>query len=106
MITFANDSFYKVAQYSAGELVGKPHSIIRHPDMPKIAFKDLWDEIQTGKLWQGYVCNKAKTGEIYWVKATVFPCYNNNEITGFLSIREKPELAMIEKAKAAYRYLD
>jgi PAS domain S-box-containing protein len=105
-ITFANDNFYRVAEYEIGSLIGKPHNSIRHPDMPKIAFADLWTNIKSGKLWQGYVCNVGKKGRVYWVKATVFPCYKNEKIVGFLSIREKPESGMIEKAKAAYRLVD
>lgn len=106
VITFANDTFYKVAEYEPGTLTGKSHNIIRHPDMPKTAFADLWATVKAGKLWQGYVCNMGKNKKIYWVKATVFPCYKNNQIVGYLSIREKPEYGIIEKAKAAYRLVD
>ena len=102
-ITFANNIFCRIAEYKKDELIGKPHNIIRNPDMPKTAFADLWNVIQSGKLWQGYVCNKSKSGKIYWVKATVFPCYKNNKIIGYLSVREKPEQNMIEKTKTAYR---
>ncbi len=105
-ITFANDCFYKIAEYEPGTLVNIPHSVIRHPDMPKTAFADLWNVIKSGKLWQGYVCNIGKRGRIYWVKATVFPCYKNGNITGYLSIREKPEPGIIEKAKEAYRRVE
>jgi aerotaxis receptor len=105
-ITFANDCFYKVAEYEPGTLVNVPHNAIRHPDMPKTAFADLWNVIKSGKLWQGYVCNIGKHGRIYWVKATVFPCYKNGNIIGYLSIREKPEPGIIEKAKEAYRRVE
>lgn len=105
-ITFANDRFYEIAEYPPGSLVGTPHNGIRHPDMPKIAFADLWNVIRQGNLWQGYVCNIGARGRVYWVKATAFPCYQNGKIVGFLSIREKPEAGMIEKAKAAYRLVE
>lgn len=105
-ITFANDKFYDIAEYAPGSLVGKPHSVVRHPDMPKIAFADLWSLIKAGKLWQGYVCNLGRNGRVYWVKATAFPCYKNGKITGFLSVREKPEPGMVEKAKGAYRLVE
>lgn len=105
-ITFANDRFYEIAGYEPGSLVGKPHNIIRHKDMPKTAFADLWTVIQSGKLWQGYVCNVGKTGRVYWVKATVFPCYKNGHLVGYLSIRQKPEVGVIEKAKEAYRLVE
>jgi PAS domain-containing protein len=106
VITFANQKFYEVAQFPIGSLIGKPHSIIRHRDMPKTAFADLWQVIKSGKLWQGYVCNIGQNGRIYWVKATAFPCYQHGTIVGYLSIREKAEPDMIEKAKIAYRLLE
>jgi PAS domain S-box-containing protein len=70
-ITFVNDTFCKVAQYSREELIGKPHNIVRHPDMPKAVFKEMWETIKTGKLFQGIVKNKAKDGSPYWVIATI-----------------------------------
>ena len=106
VITFANQAFYNIAQHPIGSLVGKPHNIIRHPDMPKIAFADLWQVIKSGKLWQGYVCNIGLKGRIYWVKATVFPCYQHGQIAGYLSVREKAEPEIIEQAKIAYRLLE
>ncbi len=102
-ITFANNCFYRVAEYSQGELVGAPHNVIRHPDMPRTAFADLWDIIQRGKVWQGYVCNRSKHGRKYWVQANVFPCYEAGRIVGFLSVRTKPEPAKVRQAIAAYR---
>lgn len=106
VITFANDAFCKVAGYQKEELVGKPHNIIRHPDMPKIAFEDLWNVIRGGKLWQGVVCNRNLHGENYWVLATVFPCYENEKIVGYISVRGKPTDSMINAAKEAYRKLN
>lgn len=105
VITFANNAFCKVAGFKKEELVGKPNNIIRHPDMPKIAFEDLWNVIRNGKLWQGIVCNRNNSGENYWVVATVFPCYENDKIVGYLSVRGKPSEAMISAAKEAYRKL-
>jgi PAS domain S-box-containing protein len=105
VITFANEAFYSIAQYEQGSLVGMPHNIIRHPDMPKTAFADLWTLIKGQKLWQGYVCNRGKLGRIYWVKAIVFPCYQNGNCVGYLSVRSKPRREDIEKAKLAYRKL-
>ena len=97
VITFANECFYKIAEFESGSLVGQPHSIIRHPEMPETAFADLWATIRAGKLWQGYVCNQSKNKRNYWVKATVFPCFKDKKIIGYLSIREKPEAGMVEK---------
>ncbi|MCX7607074.1 MAG: PAS domain S-box protein [Bacteroidia bacterium] len=73
IITHANSKFCEVSGYSLEELIGKPHNIIRHPDMPKSAFKELWDTIKSGKIWQGEVKNRRKDGSPYWVLATVGP---------------------------------
>lgn len=105
MITFANNKFYEIAEYEPGELVGRPHNTIRHPDMPRTAFADLWATIQAGKLWQGYVANRSKSGRIYWVKANVFPCFEGTKIVGYISIRTKPEPERIRTAMRAYRSL-
>lgn len=104
-ITFANNNFYRVAEYEPGELIGQPHNIVRHPDMPKTAFADLWSIIKKGGLWQGYVANRSKHGRIYWVKATVFPCYERNQIVGYLSLRTQPEALLIQQAIEIYRRL-
>ena len=73
IITYANPKFCEVSGYSVEELVGKPHNIVRHPDMPKEAFKNLWDTIKAGKIWQGEIKNRRKDGSHYWVLATVGP---------------------------------
>ncbi len=73
IITYANKKFCEVSGYTMDELIGKPHNIIRHPDMPKSVFKELWDTIKAGKIWQGEVKNRRKDGSHYWVLATVGP---------------------------------
>jgi PAS domain S-box-containing protein len=103
IITFADNRFYEIAEYQPGESVGRPHNIIRHPDMPKTAFADRWAVIQAGKTWQGYVKNRAKNGHSYWVKANDFPCFENGKIVGYISIRTKPDRARINQAIDAYR---
>ena len=103
-ILFANEDFCKIAGYTIEELIGKPHSIVRHPDMPKAAFKDLWDTVQQGKVWTGYVKNATKSGGFYWVYATVYPniaCSTGS--CGFLSCRRKPSRKEIEAAEALYK---
>lgn len=72
-ILFANEAFCEISKYQRSELVGKPHSIIRHPDMPKHLFKYLWDTIQNGGVFRGVIKNKAKDGSPYWVNATIMP---------------------------------
>ncbi len=103
IITFANNRFYEIAEYESGELVGKNHNVIRHPDMPRTAFADLWATIKDGKLWQGYVANRSQHGRLYWVRATVFPCYKDGIIVGYISIRTKPDPEKIAKAISAYQ---
>ncbi len=102
-ITFANDKFYEIAEFEPGSLMGQPHNIIRHPDMPKGGFADLWTTIQAGDLWHGVVLNRGAKGRIYWVRATVFPCFENKKIIGYLSVRSAPTTSEIERAKRVYR---
>lgn len=103
VITFANDRFYELAEYEPGELIGKQHCVIRHPDMPKTAFADMWLVIQGGKTWQGYVMNRSKTGRVYWLKANIFPCFENGRVVGYISIRTRPERHKIRQAIEVYR---
>jgi PAS domain-containing protein len=102
-ITFANDKFYEVAQFPSGSLMGQPHNIIRHPDMPKGGFADLWSTIQGGDLWHGVVLNRGHKGRVYWVRATVFPCFEGNQIVGYISVRSAPTPSEIDRAKRVYR---
>jgi PAS domain S-box-containing protein len=105
-IIFANDDFCKVAGYSIEELIGKPHNIVRHPDMPKAAFKELWNTIKQDKIWQGYVKNKTKENGFYWVYATIYPLYDKvRNAKTYLSCRRKPSKQEIEEAKNLYKTL-
>ena len=89
IITFASNAYEDISGYKREELIGKPHNLVRHPDMPKAAFKDLWDTIQIGKAWEGEVINLKKDGGYYWVKATITPQKDENgTILGYASIRE------------------
>lgn len=88
-ITHVSEAFCKISGYNADELIGKHHNIIRHPDMPKEIFKDLWTTIQTGSKWQGEIKNKKKDGGYYWVISKVEPDYDSNsKHIGYISIRE------------------
>lgn len=103
-ILFANEDFCKIAGYSLEELIGRPHNIVRHPDMPKAAFKDLWETVKRGNIWKGYVKNKTKNGGFYWVFATVYPnmaCEDGEH--GYMSCRRKASAAEIKKAEALYK---
>ena len=86
-ITFANELFASISGYSVDELVGKPHSIVRHPDMPKSVFKDLWRTLKRGELWSGYVKNMRKDGGYYWVYAEVSAMQKDNQLVGYKSMR-------------------
>ncbi len=88
VITYANPRFCEVSGYTLEELLGKPHNIIRHPDMPKEVFKDLWDHLKAGKIWQGEIKNRRKDGSHYWVLATVGPIFDEKgEIRSYVSMR-------------------
>lgn len=102
IITHVNRSFIEMSAYQEGELIGAPHSILRHPDMPPAAFKDLWDTIQRGEKWQGYVKNLRKDGGYYWVKATVIPNIRAGKLVGYTSVRRKPSRSKIEDCIKLY----
>jgi PAS domain S-box-containing protein len=88
VITYANEVFIEVSGYTEEELIGKPHNIIRHPDMPRTAFKLLWDTIKSGREFWGYVKNMAKDGSYYWVFAHVTPTFDSSgNIVGYQSDR-------------------
>ncbi len=89
IIKFANNDFCKIAGYSLEELMGKPHNLVRHKDMPKVAFKDLWDTVKKGNIWTGYVKNATKDGGYYWVFATVYPFVSCDGTNGYISCRKK-----------------
>lgn len=105
IITFASDDFCEIAGYSVEELIGKPHNLVRHPDMPKVAFKDLWETIKSGKVWKGIVKNKTKDGRYYWVNATAYPSKNSKGELRYVSIRIKPTDDEINNAISLYKTL-
>ena len=86
-ITYANETFAFICGYSVDELIGKPHSIVRHPDMPKSVFKELWTSIKAGKIWKGYVKNLRKDGGYYWVYAEVSGVYKDGKLVEYKSLR-------------------
>ena len=101
-ITYANAEFCEIAGYSLEELVGQHHNIVRHPDMPKAAYKDLWSTAESGQKWHGYVKNLCKDGSHYWVYATVVPNVRRGETVGYTSVRRKPSRSKIEAAMIQY----
>lgn len=105
VITFANEDFCKIAGYTRNELLGKSHNIVRHADMPKVAFADLWKTIQSGKLWKGIVKNKTKNGDFYWVNATAYPIKKTNGELRYISVRIKPTDKEVQEASKLYETL-
>ncbi len=86
-ITYANETFCEISGYSQNEIIGKPHSIVRHPDMPSAAFEDLWNTIKAGKQWKGIVKNLRKDKGFYWVEALVSGVYKKGELVEYKSLR-------------------
>ncbi|MGL4250717.1 MAG: methyl-accepting chemotaxis protein [Aeromonas sp.] len=105
VITYANPVFCEIAGYSADELVGHNHNIVRHPDMPKAAFADLWARLKEGKPWRGIVKNRCKDGSYYWVDAYVTPIYEGSRISGYQSVRCKPDPELKKVANRTYQAL-
>ncbi len=101
-ITYINDDFLKISGFNEQELLGQPHNIVRHPDMPETAFADLWNNILKGRPWMGIVKNRCKNGDYYWVDAFVTPRFDKGKVIGFESVRVKPESEAIVQAKKTY----
>jgi aerotaxis receptor len=106
IVEYASDSFLKVANMLNDELIGQPHNVVRHPDMPRAAFKSLWDDVQKKGFWTGYVKNARKGGGFYWVYATVLKSVDKNGNTKYVSIRVRPSREDIKAAEALYATLD
>jgi aerotaxis receptor len=87
IITYANRKFCNISGYEKEELVGKNHNIVRHPDMPKAAFQEVWDTISEGKDWTGIVKNLRKDGRYYWVYSHISPVFRDGEIIGYTAAR-------------------
>jgi len=101
-ITHCNQSFVDMSGYEEEELIGQPHSILRHPDMPRAAFKDLWDTLERSEKWHGYVKNLRKDGSYYWVYATAIPNIRHGEIVGYTSVRRKPSRTQVNACIELY----
>ena len=102
IMTQCNPSFVDLSGYGEAELIGQPHCLLRHPDMPAAAFRDLWETVQAGRQWHGYVKNLRKDGGHYWVYATAVPNVRNGAICGYTSVRRKPSRAKIAEVSALY----
>ena len=113
IITFASKAYRDMTKYSKEELIGKPHSIVRHPDMPEAAFKEMWDTILKGRRWIGIIKNLRKDGKYYWVIVKIEPIDKNGnvveeepeKIAGFLAIRREPSREDIKKFEEYYKVI-
>ncbi|KAF0098213.1 MAG: hypothetical protein FD187_3100, partial [bacterium] len=103
VITYVNRTFLEISGFSEAELLGAPHNIVRHPDMPPAAFQDLWETLAAGKPWSGLVKNRCKNGDHYWVLANATPEWENGQIVGYLSVRSRPSRSHVEAAESLYK---
>ena len=105
VITHGNPAFVQVSGFTYDELIGQPHNLIRHPDMPAAAFKDMWATIGRGRPWTGLVKNRRQNGDHYWVYANVTPVMSNGKPTGYMSVRIKPTREQVQEAERLYERL-
>lgn len=101
-ITYCNPAFVAVSGYSREELLGQPHNLVRHPDMPPEAFRDMWATLQSGHPWSALVKNRRKNGDHYWVMANATPVLENGQPVGYMSVRTRPSREQIQQAEALY----
>lgn len=104
-ITYYNSDFFEISGFNEEELLNKSHNVVRHPEMPPAAFEDLWRFMKQGKPWMGIVKNRCKNGDHYWVDAYVTPIYDGDQITGYQSVRTKPDNQHVKRAEKMYRRL-
>ena len=102
-IAYANEAFVEVCGFEREEILGKPHNIVRHPDMPREAFADLWDTLKRSETWSALVKNRRKNGDHYWVRANVTPVRRQGRLCGYMSVRTKPTRQEVAQAESLYR---
>jgi len=105
-ITYVNPDFVDISGFDEDELIGKSHNMVRHPDMPPAAFKDLWQTVKSGESWMGVVKNRCKNGDYYWVNAYVSPIVKDGEICEYQSVRSKASAEEIRRAEKLYARLN
>jgi len=102
-IRYANAAFVRISGFTSEELLGQPHNIVRHPDMPPEAFADMWRTLKEGVSWTALVKNRRKNGDHYWVRANSAPMRRNGQVVGYLSVRTPPTREEIDAAEALYK---
>ncbi len=105
IITYVNRDFVEISGYSEEELLGQPHNLIRHPDMPAEAFADLWRDLQARRPWVGLIKNRCKDGGFYWMAAAITPLYENGKVIGYMSVRRQAGRDQIAAVESAYRQI-
>lgn len=105
-ITHANDTFVQVSGFTLNELLTQPHNLVRHPDMPKAAFADMWYTLRQGEPWSGIVKNRRKNGDHYWVRANAVPMVREGRVTGYMSIRTRATDEEIAAVEPLYKALN
>ncbi|WP_432241542.1 methyl-accepting chemotaxis protein [Herbaspirillum robiniae] len=103
LVTYANSTFLKVSGFAPAQILGQPHNLVRHPDMPKEAFADMWATLRRGDAWTALVKNRRADGRHYWVRANVTPIRRDGQVHGYLSVRTRPAPREIAAAAALYR---
>ncbi len=106
IITYVNRDFVEISGFAEHELVGKNHNVIRHPDMPPVAFEEMWRLIESGKPWRGIVKNRCKIGDHYWVEAFISPIFRDEKIIGYQSVRHTANRELIAQAEILYQRLN
>ncbi|MDB1124497.1 methyl-accepting chemotaxis protein [Vibrio algarum] len=104
-IRYVNTAFLEISGFTLEELIGQDHNIVRHPDMPKAAFEDLWKTVRSGTGWRGIVKNRCKNGDHYWVDAFVTPVIKKGKVIGYQSVRSEPTREQVSKAEQLYKKL-
>ncbi|MEJ6655126.1 MAG: PAS domain-containing methyl-accepting chemotaxis protein [Pseudomonas sp.] len=105
VIAYCNDEFVAVSGFDREDLIGSAHNIVRHPDMPEAVFEHMWSYLKSGKSWMGIIKNRCRNGDYYWVNAYVTPILENGKVTGYESVRVKPEPEQVRRATALYERL-
>ncbi|PHR55368.1 MAG: aerotaxis receptor Aer [Arcobacter sp.] len=106
VITYANRKFCEISGYTREELIGQPHNIIRHPDMPKEAFSKVWSTIQAGQIWHGLIKNLRKDGQYYWVETEILPSKDNDgKVIGYVAARKAASRKDVQETSEMYQIM-